>query len=156
MKVCVSCQKNVEGMEAVAVQEDRVIRTIRAVKQKLNIAQMNELYVCKTDLEEHMKRRKSFEKSMLFASVLAGLLFIVIVVALLLSGRFEIFPIFSSIIIAAFVLVLPLFKYTPALDGTETKLIVAGGEAMDDAPEKPKEAKAKKTKKKSSSKKKQG
>jgi hypothetical protein len=116
MKVCIACQKEMGGVKAVPVKEDRIIKTIRAVKRAMGIAQMNELYVCETDLAEHMKRRKSFEKSLLFASVLAGLIVVVVLVALLLSGRFDLWAIISSLIIGGFILVLPLFKYSPAVE----------------------------------------
>ena len=62
MKVCISCQKDMEGKRAVPVKEDRIIRVIRTIKKTLGIAQMNELFVCEIDLEEHVQRRKSFEK----------------------------------------------------------------------------------------------
>jgi hypothetical protein len=118
MKICIACQKNVEGKRAVPVKEDRIIKTIRGIKRSLGIAQMNELYVCEDDLPEHTKRRRSFEKSILFASVLAGLVVILVLVALLLSGRFDPWAVFSALIIGGFVLALPLFKYSPALEST--------------------------------------
>jgi len=116
MKVCIACQKDVEGKKAVPVKEDRIIRTIRTVKKAMGIAQMNELYVCEADIEEHLKRRRSFEKSLLFASVLAGLIIVVVLLALLLSGRFDLWALVSALIIGGFILVLPLFKYSPALE----------------------------------------
>lgn len=117
MKVCVSCEEDVAGKDAVAVKEDRVIRLIRSVKKTLRIAQMNELYVCSDCMVEHKKKRKSFEKTMLFASLLSALLALLVVIAPLLSGRIEIWGFFSGIILAAFVLTLPVyFKYTPAVE----------------------------------------
>jgi hypothetical protein len=116
MKVCIACQKDMEGKKAVPVKEDRIIKTIRAVKKAMGIAQMNELYVCEADIAEHLKRRRSFEKSLLFASVLAGLIIVVVIVALLLSGRFDLWAIISALIIGGFILVLPLFKYSPAVE----------------------------------------
>ncbi|MBU0532371.1 hypothetical protein KKB44_02655 [Candidatus Micrarchaeota archaeon] len=121
MKICIACQKNIEGMKAVRVKEDRIIKTIRSIKTLLRIAQMNELYVCESDLPEHKNRRRSFEKSILFASVLAGLLVVVVLVALILSGRFDVWAIISAFIIGTFVLALPLFKYTPSVEETLTR-----------------------------------
>ncbi|MFZ5500640.1 MAG: hypothetical protein ACOY58_01830, partial [Candidatus Micrarchaeota archaeon] len=72
MKICVSCENDVAGKEAYPVKEDRIIRAIRSIKKALKIAQMNELYVCKDCLEAHGKKRKSFEKTMLFAAILAA------------------------------------------------------------------------------------
>ncbi len=116
MKVCISCQENVEGKNATKIKEDKVIRTIRKIKKLFNIAQMNELYVCEKDIAEHTKKRHSFEKSMLFVSVFAGIILIIMVGGLLISGQLELVSIVSAIIIAGFVLFLPLFKYAPALE----------------------------------------
>lgn len=130
MKVCISCQENVDGKRAVPVKEDRVIRTIRAIKKKLGIAQMNELYVSEKCLPEHVKRRRSFEKSLLFASVIAGLILVVVIVALLLSGRFNLWAIVSAFIIGGFVLLLPLFKYAPAVESTVPRIVGAPAPAV--------------------------
>lgn len=116
MRVCIVCETDVEGKRAVPVKEDRIIRVVRAVKGYFGIAKMNQLYVCEADLPKQNERRKAFEKSMLFASVLAALLLVVVLGLLLISGRFEIWSILSAFIIAAFVLVLPVFRYTPAVE----------------------------------------
>ena len=116
MKVCVTCQESVEGKKAVPIREDRVIRIIRAVKKAVGIAKNNELYVCEKDIAKHTERRKSFEKGMLFASVLAGFLLIVLIGSLIVNGRFDLWAIASALVVGAFVLLLPLFKYAPAIE----------------------------------------
>ena len=118
MKVCITCQQSVEGKKAVPVKEDRVIRAIRAIKKALRIAQMNELYVCEADIKKHLDHRRAFEKMMLFASVLAGLIVVLLIGLLVLSGRFDLWAMFSSLVIAGFVLMLPLFRYAPALEAS--------------------------------------
>ncbi len=90
MKVCVSCQQDVSAKKAMPVKEDRIIKGIRAAKKLLRIAQMNELFVCEECMQKHLERRRSFEKTVLFASVFAG---------------------------ALFILALPVFKYAPAVEG---------------------------------------
>jgi energy-converting hydrogenase Eha subunit A len=117
MKVCVSCQMDVEGKKALPVREDRIIRTIRSVKRALNVAQNNELFVCQDCMPKHMERRKSFEKSMLFSSVFAALILVVLVAALLLSGRFDPWALISAVIVCGFILALPIFRYAPAVEG---------------------------------------
>lgn len=117
MKVCVSCQKDVEGKPARKIREDRIIRGIRAIKRALRVAQNNELYVCTDCMPSHTERRKSFEKSMLFASVFAGLILIVLIGAFILSGRFDAWAFVSAFVVAGFILALPIFKYTPAVEG---------------------------------------
>jgi hypothetical protein len=116
MRICIYTQKSVDGQLAVPVRDDRVIKTIRAVKKFFGIAQMNKLYVSVPHLEEHKKRRRGFEKSLLFASVFAGLIIVVVLFSLVLSGRFDLWAIASAFIISGFVLALPLFKYSPAVE----------------------------------------
>src|SRR5512143_1078798 len=111
MKVCISCQTDVSAKTAYPIREDRIIKVIRAVKKALGIAQMNELYVCKDCLPKHNERRKSFEKSMLFASVFAGLVLVILLATIILSARFD-----AWAVVSAFIVVLPVFKYAPAVE----------------------------------------
>lgn len=127
MKVCISCQQDVEGKKAVRVREDRIIRAIRAVKKALKIAQMNELYVCENDIKAHLERRRSFEKTLLLASILAGGIFILLIASMVLSGRFDAWALLSALVIAGFVLSLPIFRYAPALE--ESPLVAAAAAA---------------------------
>lgn len=123
MKVCIYTQESVEGKKAIPVKEDRIIQVIRDIKKVFGIAQMNELYVSEDHVKEHAKRRKSFERSMLFVSVFAGLIVILALFSMVYSGRIDAWAIMSAFVIAAFLLVLPLFKYSPALQWEEPKLI---------------------------------
>ncbi len=123
MKVCIYTQKDVTGKKAIPVKEDRVIRSIRFVKRIFGVAQNNELYVSEEHLDEHRKRRKSFEQSMLFASVFAGIVVLLVLFSLVFNQNYDIWSILSAFIIGGFVLALPLFKYSPALDGNELKTI---------------------------------
>jgi hypothetical protein len=121
MKICIFCEKDVEGKEAVRVKEDQIIRSIRRVKKALRIAQMNELYVCKDDVKKHMERRRSFERAMLLASILAGIVILLFISTLILSGKFDLGSFLMVLVIAAFILVFPLpFKYAPALEGVQS------------------------------------
>lgn len=123
MKICIICQATVDAKTSIPIKEDRVIRTIRAIKKKLRIAQMNELYICKNDLQKHTERRKAFEKGMMFASIGAGIILVVIVLSAVLSGKLELWGIISGIMLAGIVMVLPAFKYTPAIEKGVTKSI---------------------------------
>jgi hypothetical protein len=121
MKVCISCQKDVGGRKAVRVKEDRVIRVIRAVKNALRVAQNNELYVCEEDIKAHQERRRGFERSMLLAGILAGVIVLLFIVTLLLSGKLDAWALVSSILLALVILAFPLFRYAPALEGMPVK-----------------------------------
>ncbi|MDD5340723.1 MAG: hypothetical protein PHV13_05795 [Candidatus ainarchaeum sp.] len=115
MRVCISCEADVSGKKAWPIKEDRIIKAVRTVKKALGIARMNELYVCANCLGKHRARRQAFEKSMLFASVLGGLIVIVMLAMVLISGRLDIWAVVSTIVIGAFVMALPLFRYAPAV-----------------------------------------
>jgi len=115
MKVCISCEADVSGRKAYPIKEDRIIGAVRTIKKSLGIAKMNELYVCENCLDKHKARRQSFEKSMLFGSVLGGLIVIVLLGLIVLSGKPDPWSIVSSLVIGGFVMALPLFRYTPAV-----------------------------------------
>ncbi len=115
MKVCISCESDVAGKKAWPIKEDRIIKAVRALKKALGIAKMNELYVCANCLDKHKARRQGFEKSMLFASVLGGLIVIVMLGMVLLSGKLDLWAVVSSFVIGGFVIALPLFRYAPAV-----------------------------------------
>jgi hypothetical protein len=125
---------DVEGKRAVPVREDRIIRTIRTLKRALNVAQNNELYVCESCMQTHLERRRSFEKTMLFASVFAGLIFLVILIVPLLSGRIDPWGVVSGFIVAGFVLLLPIFKYAPAVEGVSASTFAQPAKPLPAAP----------------------
>ena len=107
------CKKDLGVKKATPIREDFIIKSIRKVKQTVNLATNNELYVCDDDMEEHKKKRKSFERSMIFFGVLAA----AVVILLLLSGRLDIFAIISAFVIGAFILLFSIvFKYAPNID----------------------------------------
>lgn len=116
MKVCVICQGTIDSKTSMPIKEDKVIRLIRAIKKRLGIAQMNELYICKNDMQKHSERRKAFEKSVMFASILAGIILVISILSVALSGKLEIWGIVSGIMLACIIMLLPAFKYTPAVD----------------------------------------
>jgi hypothetical protein len=121
MKVCISCQKDVSGKMAYPVKWDRFLSIILTIKKALHIAQMNELYVCEDCLQKHQERRAAFERSMMLAGVLAGIIILLILSTLILGGRFDAFAFFAGILLAVVMLLFPLFRYAPALEGMPTK-----------------------------------
>lgn len=116
MKVCILCESNVENKSAVPIREDFIIRSLRGIKRLFGMAKMNELYICEPDLPKYGERRKSFEKSLLFSTILSGFLFVAYIFITLLSGRLDLFSLFSVIIICGLILVFPLFRYVPAIN----------------------------------------
>ena len=118
MRVCIVCQKDVTGKPAKPVKEDSIIRFIRVVKQTFRVAANNELYVCDEDLPAHLQRRRSFERSIIIFGVLAAIVVVLLIGTILLSGRFDIWAMFSALIIGLFILLFVfVFKYAPAIEG---------------------------------------
>jgi hypothetical protein len=116
-KKCIVCEKDMSGKKCHRVQEDHIIRTIRGFKQFFRIAANNELVVCEDDMDKHLEKRKSFEKSMIFIGVLSAAVVILLIGAILLSGRFDVFAILSAFLIGGFIVLFGiLFKYAPALE----------------------------------------
>ncbi len=116
MRVCIVCEGNVEGKKASKVREDKIIAAIRSVKKKLGIAKMNELYVCSECQDKHSSRRKEFEKLVLYATIFAGIILILLLGRMILLGSFDALAILFAFILGVFVLLLPLFKYVPAVE----------------------------------------
>lgn len=129
MKVCIVCQKEVDGKKAVKVREDRIIKAIRRLKSIFRIAAGNDLYVCEEDLQKHLERRKSFEKSMLFFGILSVFVVMLLLFLVVMSGRFNLLVILSSFAIGAFILLFALvFKYAPGVENNVTSLVSAKAE----------------------------
>ena len=74
---CIICGNDKKGTP---VSDDLIIRSIRRVKQTLNIAQNNKLVVCRKCMPEHLKRRENFEKRV----VRYGAIGVIIAIVLLL------------------------------------------------------------------------
>lgn len=138
MKVCIECEKNVEGIKAVKIKEDNVILAIRSIKRALKASKENELYVCEEHLKKHIERRKSFQKSLVLFGVAAVLVFVLGLISMVLSGNFSILGFLAAIVIAAFLILFAvIFKYTPDVESSSLYLIPV-------AEEKPAKGKVKK------------
>mgnify|MGYP001579377487 CR=1 FL=1 len=58
VKVCIVCHK--ENVRGYPVEDDAVIRAIRKIKQRFNMAKNNELVVEDACLAEYKKKRDKF------------------------------------------------------------------------------------------------
>ncbi len=126
MKVCIECEKSVEGTKAVKIREDNVIKAIRAIKRRLGAAKENELYVCEEHLKQHIERRKSFQKSLILFGIAAVLVFVLGLLSMIISGNFSLIGFFAAIIIAVFLILFAVvFKYTPDLESATPVFIPA-------------------------------
>jgi len=112
-QVCIICSKEATG---IAVADTQVIRAIRAIKRKFNMAANNRLLVCHGCMEEYKKRRNSFErKVMLYGAIGIGLIILSVAMPLMGGGQFSITSIFLVILLAIFLLALAFLSYIPAL-----------------------------------------
>jgi len=119
MKICIVCQKDVEGKPAVPVKEDMIIKGIRTVKQFLHIAANNELYVCEDDIPAQQQRRRGFERDLIFFGVLAAVAVVLFVATSLMFGRFDIMAFIYALVIGFFIIMFAVvFRYAPATEKT--------------------------------------
>ena len=138
MKICIECEKNVEGMKAVKIKEDNVIAAIRKIKRVLGAAKENDLYVCEEHLKKHLERRKSFQKSLILFGIAAVLIFVLGIISMVISGNFNIVGFIAAVVISIFLILFAiLFKYTPDVESASLTFIPVAGKE----PEKPKPAK---------------
>ena len=111
-KYCVVCFKEKDGYK---IYDDAVIRTIRGIKQRLGIAKNNTLVVCRGCLEEHRKKRKSYEKTLIIHIVLAGVVLVAFVLLPLLTTGFSLAAVGLGIILAALIAGMAVFSHHPKL-----------------------------------------
>ncbi|MCX6772375.1 MAG: hypothetical protein NTV88_01230 [Candidatus Micrarchaeota archaeon] len=135
-KYCVVCFKEKDGYK---VYDDFVIRTIRGIKKRLGIAKNNSLVVCKDCLEEHRKKRKAYEKTLIIHIVLAGVVLVAFVLLPILTSGFSITAIALGIFLAALIVGMAVFSHHPKLsDEAQEKTL--------DAPKKEEKGKTEKAK----------
>jgi len=119
--VCVVGKEKLNNNEiktARKIKEDFVIKTIRNIKQMLNVSSNNKLYVCKKHLDIHIKRRKSFEKSFVLSSTIGIIIFLILAVLPIIStGELNLGAIIGGLTIVVLIVMLAgLIKYVPALE----------------------------------------
>lgn len=147
MKACIICQKDLLSGRAAKVKEDFVISTIRKIKQMLNIARNKELYVCENDLKTQQDKRKAYERDLIVFSIVAAIVFLLLIAAPLLSGRFEISFLFASLFLSALIILIPVFfKYTPAIDSNMENISASIEEVREEKREQKESKKAEKLK----------
>ncbi len=119
--VCIISKKELTKEElslAKKIKDDAIIKFIRNMKKKLNMETGNVLYVSQTNLAEHEKRRKSFEKGLLISTILAVLVFFgLVVLPIIFTQNINIGSIILGLILAIIMIIFfGLIKYTPELE----------------------------------------
>ncbi|MCX8163296.1 MAG: hypothetical protein N3D10_01945 [Candidatus Micrarchaeota archaeon] len=114
-KICIVCEKEI--VEGYKIKESFVLDIIRKIKNKLKILKNNELFVCPNCLEEYKKRRKKFNNSLLINSIIAVLIFLVIIaLPLIYNQEFKIESILVLIILVGFLSFFSLLSYIPSIE----------------------------------------
>jgi hypothetical protein len=150
MKICIIGEEDVGGTKAYKVIDDGVIRVIRRIKQIIRLAKNNELYVCSKCAETHGKRRRDFEKMLLYCAILGAVVILLLVANIIISGAFDILKLVAAFVVAALIMVMAFFKYVPAVE--KTAVFVPVSRAGENAPEAaavpaPRKTRAKRSKK---------
>jgi hypothetical protein len=115
--VCIICQKEVGTKGASKVKDDKIIELIRSLKTATKTIQNNKLWVCEKDMEEYAKRRKGFEKDIVFFGVLGVGVVLLMVGLPLLGGNFNIGLFLLSVLIGGMIFLFgALLKYIPGLE----------------------------------------
>ena len=104
--VCIVCKENKKGTP---VKDDVMISSIRSVKRALRISSNNTLVVCKGCMEQHMEKRREFEKKVLTYGVLGGALALILII---LSRSIQ--GVVLSLLLVLFIVSLAIFHYHPA------------------------------------------
>lgn len=110
---CIVCAKDRKGSP---VSDDFIIRFIRAIKKRLNIAQNNRLVVCKECMPVHMKRRADFEKKVVRYGGIG-----VILTILLLVLSFSLRSLLLGLFVILLMLLFTMTSYWPTVERTKAK-----------------------------------
>ncbi|MCX6770052.1 MAG: hypothetical protein NT051_05245 [Candidatus Micrarchaeota archaeon] len=115
-RICIICEK--ESASGRKVADDLVISFLRWVKKTTNTAKNNELVVCPNCIEVHSKKRAAFERNIVIYIVFAGIIFVVVALLPLFSGKFSLGAFAIGIVMAAIIAILPILtSYSPKLAG---------------------------------------
>ena len=104
-EVCIVCGQEKTGYP---VEDDVVLSTLRAIKQRLGISTGNKLVVCKEDVEKAKEKRARFEKYLMWYGILAAAAFFIV-----LFSSSSLFVLLWAPIAALFVMLLALTMYYP-------------------------------------------
>ena len=117
-KVCIITQKEVKS--GYLVEDDIVIRAIRRAKRALGIAKNNTLVVSDEGLAEYHKKRSAYEKSIAKYAILAGVVFIVVVILPLFTAGLSLNTLYAMLLglfLSALIMVLPVLSHVPKIAG---------------------------------------
>jgi hypothetical protein len=118
-QACIICHEFKPGL---LVEDTLVVRSIRWLKQNFAPIQLiwgkpsgNTLVVCTSCLAVYQKRRKSYERKMLFYAAFAFILVLFIALSSIFAGSFNLASILAAIMLGALLMLLGLLDYVPPL-----------------------------------------
>lgn len=113
-------KEDITSGEAYKVKNDLVIESIIKLKKFLGTYQGNELYVAKSSLEEYKKKRKEFEQSLIFTSILIALIWLIGILSIFnnLSNLAQIFSTILMLFLITFLLIIMIIftRYIPNIE----------------------------------------
>jgi Ca2+/Na+ antiporter len=116
-RVCIICNKEFPKGGYI-VPDDMIIKSIRKIKQTLNMAKNNELMVCEECVPAHRKKRAAFEKNVAMYLVFSAIVFLVLVIVPILSGNFSFATIIVGLALCIFLVLLSVLgSYSPRAEG---------------------------------------
>ena len=111
--MCIICGQEKQGYP---VEDDPVLASIRAAKQRLNISTGNALVCCPEDLGKAKAKRARFEKQLMIYSALGACLLLIS----LFAGRFP-YSLVYGFLAAVFTVSLSLVTYYPRVAVPKTE-----------------------------------
>ena len=115
-KACVVCHK--EGVqEGYLVEDDLVIRSIRAAKQKLGIAKNNVLVVEKGCLEAYRPKRAKYERDLAIHAAIGALVLLVFVLLPIFTTGFSIVSVLLGLLLFCLIMAFTVFSHCPKIAG---------------------------------------
>ncbi|MEM3364410.1 MAG: hypothetical protein QXS93_02785 [Candidatus Micrarchaeia archaeon] len=114
--VCIYCDKAEDTkpkfVSGYPIKEDYVIAAIRWVKRKTHTEQGNPLVVCEKHIEEHLKKRGGFERSLIIYGGIG-----IFMTMLLLVMNLSIGSLVAGLLFLIFLLAIAHMRYVPKTEG---------------------------------------
>ena len=121
-RACVVCHK--EGVEGGRpVEDDLIIRSIRAAKQKLGIARNNVLVVEEGCMDDYRAKRAKYERDLAIHTVIGGLVLLLFILLPVFTSGFSLVSVLLGLLLFGLIMLLSIFSHCPKVAGAETRQV---------------------------------
>ncbi len=115
-RACVVCHK--EGVQGGhLVEDDLVIRSIRAAKRKLGIAKNNVLVVEEGCLEAYKPKRAKYERDLAIHAAIGALVLLIFVLLPVFTTGFSIVSVLLGLLLFCLIMAFTVFSHCPKIGG---------------------------------------